>query len=95
MLTHFTCILKQDKDEPPINPGDSRMYPAKINDNQLVVMKIVGVGDDEDISLVNLCDGLLESEALSLLSSSSHDSASVHFNSLVYIEKVGQHVIYR
>ena len=56
------------------------MHPAVINDNQFAVMKITDVSNSvhcEDISLTNICDGVLETEVLPLLSSSSQNNIDI------------------
>ena len=99
MLTKFTSPdCKQqfeifNFDSP--KPGDDKSCVALVNDNQLVVMKMADVSNDvqcEDLSLLNLCPGLLETEVLPLISSSQIKS---EIYSLVFIERCSQHIVYR
>ena len=105
MLKKFTCPLTQDHieilDFDPPEADDSKLYPALINDNQLAVIKMTGVyrdALDSDTSLLkinkfkfNICEGVLETELLSL---TEHQN-SLDINTIVYIEKHGQQVVYR
>ena len=105
MLKKFICPLTQDHieilDFNPPEADDSKLYPAMINDNQLVVLKMTGVDSnvlDSDTSLLkinkfkfNICEGVLETELLSL---TEHQNSS-DINTIVYIEKHGQQVVYR
>ena len=105
MLTKFICPITQDHieilDYDPPEADESKLYPALINDNQLVVLKMTGVDSnvlDSDTSLLkinkfkfNICEGVLETELLSL---TEHQNSS-DINSFVYIEKLGQQVVYR
>ena len=100
MIKRFTSTISQEHieifDYKPPEPGEDKTYPAVIYDNQFAVMKITDVSNSvqcEDISLTNICDGVLETEVLPLLSSSSQNNIDI--KPLIYIEKCGQHVIYR
>ena len=107
MLTKFTCPLNQDYieilDYEPPEPGVSKMYPALINDSQLVVMKMSGVADDNLVEndsstsllkinklKLNLCDGVLETE----LPLGSYLSGFDIYKK-IFIEKIGEQVVYR
>ena len=50
MLKKFTCPLTQDHieilDFNPPETDESKLYPAMINDNQLLVLKMTGVDRD-------------------------------------------------
>ena len=98
MLTKFTNNQTEQHieicDFDPPGPGDDRRYPAMINDDQFVVLKMTDVGNylqSEDLSDIHLCEGLLETEVLPRLSG----QISSEISSLIYIEKLNQHVVYR
>ena len=97
MLKKFTCPLTQDHieilDFNPPEADESKLYPAMINDNQLLVLKMTGVSRDvlDSVSVYNICEGVLETELLSL---TEHQN-SLDINTIVYIEKLGQQVVYR
>ena len=68
--------------------------PALINDNQFVVMQMSSVDSSvgDDLDMMTLCTGSLETEILPLLTSNVFAAeACVKF----YIEKIGQQVVYR
>ena len=79
----------------PPGPGEDRRYPAMINDDQFVVLKMTDVGDNiqsEDFSEMSICEGLMEMEVLPMLTSIQIKSEVI---SLVFIEKLNRNVIYR
>ena len=69
-------------------------YPAMINDNQFVVMQMSSVDSSvgDDLDMMTLCTGSLETEILPLLTSSLF---ATEVCIMFYIEKNGQQIIYR
>ena len=99
MLTKFTNNQTEQHieicDFDPPGPGEDRRFSAMINDDQFVVLKMTDVGNylqSEDLSEMSLCEGLIEMEVLPMLTSIQIKS---EVNSLVFIEKLNQNVIYR
>ena len=80
--------------KPPEKDERSR-FAAKVNNNQLVVMQMNSVDDSlsDDLDMMTLCSGYLETEILPILTSSitSATEACVMF----YIDKIGHQVMYR
>ena len=68
--------------------------PAKINDNQCVVMQMSSVDSSvgDDLDMMTLCSGSLETEILPLLSSNVFAAEACV---MLFIEKIGQQVVYR
>ena len=68
--------------------------PALINDNQFVVMQMSSVDSSvgDDLDMMTLCSGSLETEILPLLSSNVFAAEACV---MLYIEKIGQHIVYR
>ena len=70
-------------------------FAAKVNSNQVIVMQMTSVDDSlgDDLEMMILCSGSLETQILPLLTSSvtSATEACVMF----YIEKIGNQVVYR
>ena len=100
MLAKFICqedsnLKLEISDFDPPGPGEDRRYPAMINDDQFVVLKMTDVGNNlqsEDLSDIHLCEGLLETEVLPHFLSGQISS---EISTLIYIEKLNQHVVYR
>ena len=99
MKADFVCLEKpewqiQVLDYKPPDKDISR-FVAKVNSNQLVVMQMTSVDDSlgDDLEMMTLCSGSLETEILPLLTSSvtSATEACVMF----YIDKIGHQVMYR
>ena len=68
--------------------------PAQINDNQFVVMQMSSVDSSvgDDLDMMTLCTGSLETEILPLLTSNVF---ATEVCIMFYIEKIGQQVVYR
>ena len=81
--------------KPPEKDERSRFAAKVNNNNQLVVMQMNSVDDSfgDDLEMMTLCSGYLETEILPLLTSSvtSATEACVMF----YIDKIGHQVMYR
>ena len=69
-------------------------YPAVINDKKFVVMQMSSVDSSvgDDLDMMTLCTGSLETEILPLLTSSVFDTEVC---TMFYIEKIGQQIVYR
>ena len=101
MLTKFMCqddyLQKLEiLDFDPPEAGDDGRYPAMINNSQLVLIRMTDVGSNvqcDDLSLLSICQGLLETEVLPSLSTLQIKTEEI--NALVFIEKLNQNVIYR
>ena len=78
----------------PPTRDQSVRYPAMINDNQFVVMQMSSVDSSvgDDLDMMTLCTGSLETEILPLLTSSVF---ATEVCIMFYIEKIGQNVVYR
>ena len=78
----------------PTTRDQSVRYPAMINDNQFVVMQMSSVDSSvgDDLDMMTLCTGSLETEILPLLTSNVF---ATEVCIMFYIEKIGQHVVYR
>ena len=96
----FVCLERpewqiQVVDYKPPDKDERSRFVAKVNNNQLVVMKMTCVDDSlsDDLDMMTLCSGYLETEILPILTSSitSATEACVMF----YIDKIGQQVMYR
>ena len=74
---------------------DISRFAAKVNSNQLVVMQMTSVDDSlgDDLEMMTLCSGSLEKEILPLLSSSF--STAMEACVMLYIDKIGNQVVYR
>ena len=99
MLSEFiskenpTWSLKIQNYQPPEH-SDIVRYPAIINDNQFVVMQMSSVDRSvgDDLDMMTLCTGSLETEILPLLTSNvSAAEACI----MLFIEKIGQNFVYR
>ena len=68
--------------------------PALINDNQCVVMQMSSVDSSvgDDLDMMTLCTGSLETEILPLLTSNVF---ATEVCIMFYIEKIGLNVVYR
>ena len=97
MFTELKNPLKQESlkilEFKPPSPGGNIRCSATINDNQWVIIKMTDVGIGKDLSLVNLCDGVLEAEVLPYLTSICGNMSDVL--PLLFIELVDQNVVYR
>ena len=69
-------------------------FPAKINNNQFVVMQMSSVDSSvgDDLDMMTLCSGSLETEILPLLTSNVF---ATDVCIMFFIEKIGQHFVYR
>ena len=69
-------------------------YPAVINDKKFVVMQMSSVDSSvgDDLDMMTLCTGSLETEILPLLTSNVF---ATEVCIMFYIEKIGQQVVYR
>ena len=69
-------------------------YPALINDNQCVVMQMSSVDSSvgDDLDMMTLCTGSLETEILPLLTSNVFAAEACV---MLLIEKIGHNFIYR
>ena len=99
MLSRFICHESRTQinilDYEPPDVGTNKKYPALISGNKLVVVQMSGVGDIEnnDLSMVTLCPGVMETEILPLLSQTEMTTSNVC--SKFYIENVHHNVVYR
>ena len=100
MKLEFVCLQNSDWkmkmiDYQPPEEAETVIYPVKINKNQLVMMQMTSVDDSlgDNLEMMTMCSGYLETEILPLLTSSvtSATEACVMF----YIDKIGQQVMYR
>ena len=102
MLSEFICkenpnlqfrILDYEHEQFNKCKGSAR-YPAIMNDNQFVVMQMSSVDSSvgDDLDMMTLCTGSLETEILPLLTSSVF---ATEVCIMFYIEKIGQNVVYR
>ena len=68
--------------------------PALINDTRFVVMQMSSVDSSvgDDLDMMTLCTGSLETEILPLLTSNIFDTEVC---TMFYIEKIGQQIVYR
>ena len=82
-------------DYKPPDIDERSRFVAKVNNNKLVVMHVTCVDDSlgDNLEMMTLCSGSLETEILPLLTSSvtSATEACVMF----YIDKIGHQVMYR
>lgn len=99
MKADFVCLEKpewqiQVVDYKPPDKDISR-FSAKVNSKQLVVMQMTSVDDSlgDDLEMMTLCSGSLETEILPLLSSSF--STAMEACVMLYIDKIGNQVVYR
>ena len=98
MLSKFICNENDFKlnilDYEPPQQNDILRYPAMINNNQFVVMQMSSVDSSvgDDLDMMTLCTGSLETEILPLLTSSVF---ATEVCIMFYIEKIGQQIIYR
>ena len=99
MLSEFiskenpTWSLKIQNYQPPEH-SDIVRYPAMINDDQFVVMQMSSVDSSvgDNLDMMTLCTGSLETEILPLLTSSVF---ATEVCIMFYIEKFGDHILYR
>ena len=98
MMSKFICqenssCLKIFNFVPP-QSNVSVTLPAMINDTQFVVMQMSSVDSSvgDDLDMMTLCSGSLETEILPLLTSNVFDTEVC---SMFYIEKIGQQIVYR
>ena len=100
MKTDFVCLEKpewqiQVVDYKPPDIDERSRFSAKVNNNQLMVMQMTSVDDSlgDNLEMMTMCSGYLETEILPLLTSSvtSATEACVMF----YIDKIGHQVVYR
>ena len=98
MMSIFMCqensnCLKILNYVPP-QSNQSTIYPALINDDQFVVMQMSSVDSSvgDDLDMMTLCTGSLETEILPLLTSSVF---ATEVCIMFYIEKIGKQVVYR
>ena len=82
------------QDYQPPKENDFVRCPALINDNQFVVMQMSSVDSSvgDDLDMMKLCSGSLETEILPLLTSNVF---ATDVCIMFYIEKIGQLVVYR
>ena len=66
-------------------------YKAVINEDKIAVLQLQSVDTEETVSKLSLCSGVLESNVLQLLSSSSTTNYLLQF----LIEKVNDDIVYR
>merc|ERR1719450_1854904 len=68
--------------------------PALINDTRLVVMQMSSVDSSvgDNLDMMTLCTGSLETEILPLLTS---NVMATEVCTMFYIEKIGQQIVYR
>ena len=99
MLSRFICHENRTQinilDYEPPDVGTNKKYPALISGNKLVVVQMSGVEDiqNNDLNMVTICPGLLETEILPLLSQT--EMTTSNFLSMFYIENVKHNVVYR
>ena len=93
MATSFRCFVTDqrltilDYDETKSNGR----YRAVINEDKIAVLQLQSVDTEETVSKLSLCSGVLESNVLQLLSSSSTSNYLVQF----LIEKLNDDIVYR
>ena len=95
MISEFSCSVTDqrlsilDYDEKKTNAR----YRAVINEDKIAVLHLqtVDTKDISDVSQLSLCSGVLESNILQLLSTSSTTNYLVQF----CIEKVDDDIVYR
>ena len=93
MTASFRCFVTDqrltilDYDETKTNGR----YRAVINEDKIAVLQLQSVYTEETVSKLSLCSGVLESNVLQLLSSSSTTNYLVKF----LIEKVNDDIVYR
>ena len=94
MTASFRCYVTNkrlsilDYDETKTNGR----YRAVINEDKIAVLQLQSVDtEDTPVSQLSLCSGVLESNVLQLLSSSSTTNYLVQF----LIEKVNNDIVYR
>ena len=95
MISEFSCSVNDqrlgilDYDEKKTNAR----YRAVINEDKIAVLHLqtVDTKDISDVSQLSLCSGVLESNILQLLSTSSTTNYLVQF----CIEKVDDDIVYR
>ena len=94
MATSFRCLVTNqrltilDYDETKTNGR----YRAVINEDKIAVLQLQSVDtENTSASKMSLCSGVLESNALQLLSSSSTTNYFLQF----LIEKVNDDIVYR
>ena len=99
MLSRFICHESRTQinilDYEPPDVGTNKKYPALISGNKLVVVQMSGVEDiqNNDLNMVTICPGLMETEILPLLSQTEMKISN--FLSMFYIENVKHNVVYR
>ena len=100
MKVNFVCLEKpewqiQVVDYKSPDKDERSRFSAKVNNNQLVVMQMSSVDDSlgDDLEMMTLCSGSLEKEVLPLLSSSF--STAMEACVMLYIDKIGNQVVYR
>ena len=99
MLSEFiskenpTWSLKIQNYQPPEH-SDIVRYPAIINDNQFVVIQMSSVDRSvgDDLDMMTLCTGSLETEILPLLTSNVF---ATEVCIMFFIEKIGLNIVYR
>ena len=93
MTASFRCFVTDqrltilDYDETKSNGR----YRAVINEDKIAVLQLQSVDTEETVSRLSLCSGVLESNVLQLLSSSSTTNYFLQF----LIEKVNDDIVYR
>ena len=94
MTASFRCFVTDqrltilDYDETKSNGR----YRAVVNEDKIAVLQLQSVDtEDTPVSQLSLCSGVLESNVLQLLSSSSTTNYLVQF----LIEKVNDDIVYR
>ena len=98
MLYKFICHENGDqmdvKDYKIPVKEETVRCPALINDTQLVVMQMSSVDSSvgDDLDMMSLCTGSLETEILPLLTS---NVIATEVCTMFYIEKIGQQIVYR
>ena len=93
MTASFRCFVTDqrltilDYDETKSNGR----YRAVINEDKIAVLQLQSVDTEETVSKLSLCSGVLESNVLQLLSSSSTTNYLLQF----LIEKINDDIVYR
>ena len=99
VVSEFLCkdnskLCMKIVDYHPSKVEETVRCPALINDTQLVVMQMSSVDSSvgDDLDMMSLCTGSLETEILPLLTS---NVIATEVCTMFYIEKIGEQIVYR